>query len=281
MIQLILILTIIIDLAVIFSLIYVLILARPSAKPPKSAALLCDYAHRGLHGNGIPENSLAAFALACERGFAIELDVHLSADKEVVVFHDATLERMTGNSAKIGELTYTELRKLKLADTDEYIPTLKEVLALVNGRVPLLVELKGENTDTSLCPKVAEILRGYSGEYCIESFNPMLLSAMRKELPDAYFGLLYTNVCREKNNRSLLSIALTGMALNVLARPNFIAFDYRDRNSFPVKLTTRFYRAPKFVWTIRSDDELAIARQNGECPIFEHCNSGQTPPTFP
>lgn len=272
MIQLILILTIIIDLAVVLSLIYVLILARPSAKQPKSAALLCEYAHRGLHGDGIPENSLAAFKLARDKGFAIELDVHLSADKEVMVFHDATLERMTGNLAKINELTCAELQKLTLAGTDEHIPTFKEVLELIDGKVPLLVELKGENTDTSLCPEVAKLLREYSGEYCIESFNPMLLSAMRKQLPDAYYGLLYTNVCREKNNKSLLSIALTGMALNVLARPNFIAFDYRDRDSFPVKLTTRFWRAPKFVWTIRSDDELAIARQNGECPIFEHCN---------
>lgn len=251
---------------------YVIVLACPSAKPPKNSALLCEYAHRGLHGDGVPENSLGAFALACEKGFAIELDVHLSKDKEVMVFHDATLERMTGNTAKINELTCEELSELKLADTEERIPTLKQVLELVGGKVPLLVELKGESTDTSLCAEVAKLLREYSGEYCIESFNPLLLAAMRKQLPDAYYGLLYTNVCREKKKCSPLNIALTCMAFNFLAKPNFIAYDQKDRGCFPVKLTTRFYGATKYVWTVRSDEELEIARKSGEYPIFENCN---------
>lgn len=258
--------------AILLFCVYVIVLARPSAKPPKSSALRCEYAHRGLHGDGIPENSLRAFALACEKGYAIELDVHLSKDKEVMVFHDTTLERMTGNPANISELTRDELCALKLAKTDEHIPTFKQVLELVGGRVPLLIELKGESGDTSLCPEVAKILRKYSGEYCIESFNPLLLTAMRKQLPDAYYGLLYTNVCREKKKISALNIALTYMALNFLARPNFIAFDKKNRKSFPVKLTTHFFNAPKYVWTIRSDEELREARENGECAIFEHCN---------
>ena len=252
--------------------IYVIVLACPVAKEPGNRDLLCEYAHRGLHGNGVPENSLAAFRLARDNGFAMELDVHLSKDKEVMVFHDASLKRMTGRDAEIHELTCAELKTLRLAETEETIPTLREVLELIDGKVPLLIELKGESTDTSLCPEVAKLLREYSGAYCIESFNPILLGAMRKELPEAYYGLLYTNVCREKKKINALNIAITCMALNFIAKPNFIAFDKNDRSSFPVWLSTRFFGAPKYVWTIRSDEELNVARANGECAIFEHCN---------
>lgn len=259
--------------ALLLFCVYVFALARPKARPPKNTSLLCEYTHRGLYGGKIPENSLAAFALACEKGYAIELDVQLSADKEVMVFHDPTLERMTGNPAKLSELTCDELRKLKLGESEEHIPTLREVLELVSGRTPLLIELKGENLDTSLCPRVAEILRGYSGEYCIESFNPLLVSVMRRQLPDAYYGLLYTNVCREKKKYSVLNFAISCMALNVVARPDFIAFDKKYRDTFPVWLTTRFFKAPKYVWTIRGDEELKVARECGEYAIFEACES--------
>lgn len=250
-------------------LIYLLILIRPRARKPRKKTLLCDYAHRGFHGNGIPENSLAAFALACEKGYGIELDVQLSRDGTVMVFHDADLFRMTGRDQKLSELDAKDLQKLSLDGTKETIPTLADVLSLVNGRVPLLVELKGENFDTSLCAKTAELLSVYQGDFCIESFNPLLIRDMKKYLPDAFYGILYTNVCREKKKNSVLNIALTLMATNILARPDFIAYDQRERNSFPVKITTKYYRASRFVWTVKTKETLEIAHENGECAIFE------------
>ena len=255
-------------LAVLF-LIYLLLLVRPRAKQPSDACLLCDYAHRGLHGAGVPENSLAAFEKACSEGFGIELDVQLSRDGEVMVFHDYTLVRMTGAEKKLCELTAEELSALRLGDTEEKIPTLREVLALVDGRVPILVELKGESGNTSLCPKVAELLAEYRGPYCIESFNPLLLRAMRKELPEVFYGLLYTNVCREKKKYSVLNCLLSVMAFNGLAKPNFIAYNEEYRDAFCVRLTTKFYRAPRFVWTVRSEENLALAHRLSEHPIFE------------
>ncbi len=252
--------------------VYLLILVRPRAKQPSDDCLLCDYAHRGLHGGGIPENSLAAFEKACASGFGIELDVQLSCDGEVMVFHDYTLVRMTGMEKKLCELTAEELGALRLAETDEKIPTFREVLSLVDGRVPLLVELKGESGDTSLCPKVAELLREYRGSYCIESFNPLLLRAMRKQLPDIFYGLLYTNLWREKKGnkkRSVLDLLLSIMAFNFLAKPNFVAYNEKYREVFPVKLTTKFYRAPRFVWTVRSEENVALAHRLSEHPIFE------------
>jgi len=257
--------------AVILIAIYLLVLVRPTKKTKPNKALLCDYAHRGLHnGKDAPENSLAAFEAACRAGYGIELDVQLSRDGTVMVFHDYTLIRMTGCDKKLSELDANELTALTLGESDQKIPTFEEVLSLVDGRVPLLVELKGENFDTSLCAKVADMLRNYRGLYCIESFNPLLIGNMKKQMPEIFCGLLYTNVCRDKKKNSILNIALTAMALNVVAKPDFIAFNKVDRDSLPVKITTQLFGAPKFVWTVNTPEELDTAHKNGELPIFEN-----------
>ncbi len=258
--------------ALLLFVLYILLFIRPRGEEPRDKSLMCDYAHRGLHGGGVPENSLEAFELACRAGYGIELDIQLSRDGEVVVFHDYTLTRMTGCGKKLCELDTAELSELRLAGTEQRIPTLGEVLALVDGRVPILVELKGESLDSSLCPKAAELLRGYNGSYCIESFNPLLVKGMKELLPEAFCGLLYTNAVRDKKSKSFLTIAITAMALNFLCKPNFIAYNEVDRESFPVKLSTKLYRAPKFVWTIRSREALDRAHELGELPIFENLN---------
>ncbi len=263
-------LLILVGICVCLGLIYLLVLIRPRAKAPADKSLLCDYAHRGLHGDGVPENSLAAFELACREGYGIELDVQLSRDGVVMVFHDYTLSRMTGRDQKLRELDAAELKTLSLSGTEQTIPAFAEVLALVDGRVPLLVELKGENLDTSLCEKVAALLADYKGAYCLESFNPLLIGKMGKYLPQAFRGLLYTNVCRDKKKKSLLNILVTGMALNGLAKPHFIAYNQKDRRSLPVRIVAECYRAPRFVWTVRSKREFHRAHELGEYPIFEN-----------
>lgn len=263
------ILTSVLALAALVLLVYVFILARPRAKATENENLLCDYAHRGLHDASVPENSLLAFQLACDKGVGIELDVQLSNDGEVMVFHDYTLKRMTGVDKKLSELDAEELCALKLKETEQKIPTFGQVLELVGGKVPLLIELKGESFDTSLCSKVADVLKEYKGEYCIESFNPLLLKEIRKYLPSAYCGLLYTNACRDKKKTSAINLAITAMALNFLARPDFIAYNKVDRNAFTVKLTTKFYRAEPFVWTVKGKEEFELAHKLGEHPIFE------------
>ena len=139
------------------------------------------FAHRGLHGDGIPENSLAAFRRACEAGYGIELDVHLTADEKLVVFHDDTLTRMCGTDGTPEEKTLAELQKLSLAGTDERIPSFDEVLALVSGRVPLIVELKGRSTkDMRICKAVSERMKSYGGNWCMEAFNPFYVRWFRK-----------------------------------------------------------------------------------------------------
>ena len=261
------------SLAIFVFLLYVLLFVRPRARKAKSASLLSDYAHRGLHdGNkgDTPENSLLAFEKACRAGYGIELDVQLSRDGVVMVFHDYTLIRMTGKDGKVCEYDAAELKELSLANTEQKIPTFTEVLALVDGRVSLLIELKGEDFDSSLCPKVAEILKDYKGEYCIESFNPLLVRNMRRLMPDVFYGQLYTNVVRDKKKASALNIILTCMAFNFLARPDFIAYNIEDRRSLPVWLSTKLYKAERFIWTARSREEYDKAHALSEHPIFEN-----------
>lgn len=250
-------------------LLYLLLFLRPRGRKPKDSRLLCDYAHRGLHGNGVPENSLLAFGEAVKKGFGIELDVQLSADGVVMVFHDYTLIRVTGKEENLKNLTAAELQALSLAGTEQTIPTFREVLELVDGKVPLLVELKGEDLNSALCPKVAELLQNYQGPYCVESFNPLLVKNIKKHLPEAYCGQLYTNVCRDKKKYSPLNLILSAMAFNFLARPDFIAYNIKDRKAFPVLVATKLYKAPRFVWTVRTEEELETAHRLGEHPIFE------------
>ncbi len=252
-------------------LAYLLFFVRPAKSREVKGALARDYAHRGLYRDGVPENSLTAFELAAERGFGIELDVQLSKDGKVMVFHDYDLSRMCGCEKKFCELTAEELAELSLGETDQKIPTFEQVLKLIDGRVPLLVELKGEDLNVSLCEKVADILSEYNGEYCIESFNPLLVREIKKHLPDAFVGLLYTNTCRK--SYSPINILLALMAFNFLARPHFIAYNKDDRNSLPVKLVAGLFGAPRFVWTVKSEEEFVLAHELGELPIFEKIES--------
>lgn len=236
----------------------------------KIAPFLRPYAHRGLYGDGIPENSLSAFARAAENGLAIELDVQLSSDGEVFVFHDAELTRMCGVTGRLSEMPAEVLKEMRLSGTEHGIPTLSEVLAAVGGRVPLLVELKGESADASLCPRVAELLDAYEGEWCVESFNPLLLRWFMKHRKNAVRGLLVTDLLREKRNGSkLLNLLLTWECLNFLCRPMFLAFHHRYRNGMALR-RNRACGIASFAYTIRDPEEYMALLGEGIAPIFEH-----------
>ena len=263
-------------LAVVF-LVYIFVLVKPNGKRAHDPVLDCEYAHRGLHSETVPENSLSAFRLAAEAGYGIELDVQLSSDGEVYVFHDYTLVRMTGEDGLLSGKTSADLETMRLlsggAVTDEKIPTLCEVLDAVDGRVPILVELKGESTNTSLCPKADAILREYKGPYCVESFNPMLIGWYRKNRPDVYRGMFSTDVFREKK-KNALNFLIGAMALNVIARPDFIAYNCKYPRCLPVKLCTAFWRADRFMWTARTPEDYKLMKTHGAWTIFEGFDPG-------
>lgn len=258
--------TLLIVIAVII-LLYVFVLLRPQRREIDRFCLR-PYAHRGQHDENLPENSLAAFRRAVENGYGIELDLQLSVDGEVMVMHDYNLRRMTGCDKMLKELTAAELQKLHLNGTEERVPTLKEVLDIVKGKVPLLIELKGESTDVSLCPKANEILKNYSGKYIIESFNPLMLNWYRKNRPDVVRGILITNICHEKKHTPS-NFVLGAMMLNVLARPNFISYDLRHRGYFSIWLSTRLFGVARFGWTVSSEEGMKISKEENAYPIFE------------
>ena len=248
-----------------------LFLIAPRARKKQIQPFLRPYAHRGLWGGDLPENSLGAFRAAAERGFAIELDIQLSADGEVMVFHDYTLDRVCGRAGKICELTAAELGNIPLNGIEnECIPTLREVLATVAGRVPLLIELKGENGNTSLVPATLAVLASYQGLWCMESFNPLLLRAVKKHAPHVLRGLLSTDLLKVKKEGSkLLNFALSAHLFNFLCRPAFLAFDGHYPRRKGLLLGLHLFGATPFVYTMRNEADYRHFLQKGVCPIFD------------
>ena len=245
-------------------------LIAPGRKTKNIADFIRPYAHRGLWGGEIPENSLAAFALAAEKGYAIELDVQLSADGEVMVFHDYTLDRMCGVQGKLSERTAAELSTLALSGTDETIPTLRQVLEVVAGRVPLLVELKGESTQNGVCAPVAALLDDYHGAYCVESFNPILLGWWKKNRPQVVRGLLVTDLLRSKREGSRVqNIALTLRLLNFLCRPQFLAWDLKWKHRLADAVLLKLFGVASFCFTAQDHDIYTRVLSEGTAPIFD------------
>lgn len=151
-------------------------------------------AHRGIYDNKkIVENTIGSFIKAINKGYAIELDLHLSKDNKIVVFHDDKLERLTNKKGFIKDKTVEELKKIKLLNTDNYIPTFDEVLSLVNGKVPLLIELKYDIRGFKLEREVSKMLKDYNGEYAIQSFNPKTIIWFRIFKNKIIRGLLISN----------------------------------------------------------------------------------------
>ena len=248
-----------------------LYLIAPRAKKKEMQPFLRPYAHRGLWDERLPENSLGAFRAAADKGFAIELDIHLSRDGEVMVFHDATLKRMCGREGKLCDFTAAELGQIPLNGLEnECIPTLREVLAAVGGRVPLLIELKGENANTDLVPAALKVLEGYEGLWCMESFNPLLLRAVKKHAPHVLRGLLCTNMRKTKKDGSkLLNFALGAHLLNFLCRPAFLAFDKKYPNRLGLRVGLALFGATPVVYTVKDEESYNAYLKSGVTPIFD------------
>lgn len=185
-----------------------------------------NFAHRGLHSEdkSVPENSLKAFELAAAAGYGIELDVQLSSDGQVVVFHDDTLDRVCGIHARVNEKTYDELHAMSLCGSAETIPLFTDVLDVIGGRSALIVELKTCKKKRELCEKTCAILRQYRGEVCIESFDPFIVAWFRFHGREFIRGQLAMAAERYELSPKLLGWCLSRTLFNVAARPQFIAY---------------------------------------------------------
>ena len=229
-----------------------------------------DYAHRGLWNDERPENSLAAFAAAREAGYGIELDVHLTADGYLVVHHDDSLKRMCGKDIRIGSSTAAEVCACRLKDTDEHVPTFDEVLAVVGGKIPMIVELKTENNVDALCRAVEERMRRYEGVWCMESFDPRAVRWFRKNADHIIRGQLANggSILKAKPGKRLGLFVLKSQLGNALGRPDFVAYQAATDNNLPMRLIRRM-RLLLVCWTIRSQEMMDRQRSRYDIQIFE------------
>ncbi len=229
-------------------------------------------AHRGLHeaGNGAPENSLAAFEAACQAGYPIELDVQITADGEAVVFHDYELERLTGSAGRAADEILADLAARRLAGTKETIPSLRQALDLIRGRVPVIAELKNPGRRSGRLERAVHAqLDRYEGLFAVSSFNPISLAWFARRAPQIHRGQNVTHFSLSNHHYPWpVRTALKHMAFNPISKPHFVVFDHR---ALPNRAASRARRRglPLLAYTIRDSDDEARAKIQADNYIFE------------
>ena len=230
-----------------------------------------SYAHRGLHDDKRPENSMAAFRAALEQGYGSELDVHLLADGNLAVIHDHALKRTTGAEGNIEELTTEQLKEYYLEGTLQTIPTFREVLDLYAGKAPLVVELKaiGGNYG-ALVDKTMELLSAYSGAYCVESFDPRCIRYLKKHYPQVIRGQLTENFMKTGGKLPwIIRFCMSKQLWNFLTMPDFVAYKFADRKNLGNRIVRKLWGVQGVTWTLKTPQEHAAAVEEGWIPIFE------------
>lgn len=218
-------------------------------------------AHRGLWGGKIIENSLSAYQNAVDNGYAIEIDLYSTKDGQIVCFHDITLDRMTKEKGFIYDKTLTELKALSLAGSNEKIPALTEVLELVDGKVPLLIEFK-DQPDSSYIEKAVKILKNYSGKFAVQAFNPLYLRKIKNLAPEFIRGILGTHV-PPKTCNFITRRVVKNLSLNFLIKPDFISYNHQG---LPVKNKKNL---PVLAWTVTDSKSAKTALKYANNIIFE------------
>ncbi len=252
---------------------YLLSLRGRSSHPGMKDLQNWSYAHRGLHGNGLPENSMSAFRAALEHGYGIELDIHLMKDGNLAVIHDCSLKRTAGEDVKITDLTVEDLESYRLEGTDEKIPLFSQVLELFAGKAPLIIELKSDaGNHKALVDTAMAAMEGYEGPWCMESFDPRCIRVLKQHYPQVIRGQLTTNYF--SGNSTLpapMKFVLQHNMLNFLTLPDFIAYDFNHRNQTPSNtLCRKLWGVQGVCWTLRDPADHDTAVKEGWLPIFEH-----------
>ncbi|MCP1103263.1 glycerophosphodiester phosphodiesterase [Lachnospiraceae bacterium PAL113] len=230
------------------------------------------FAHRGYHNihKGIPENSMAAFSNAISNHYGIELDVQMTRDKEVVVFHDDSLKRICNADGFVKDYSYEELRQFSLARTGMKIPLLRDVLTLVDGKVPLLIEIKMPNNNYRLCRETYRLLKTYTGPYLIQSFNPLVLYWFKKNASEVLRGQLSSHRFERKDSEKFVHrFSLTHLLSNFIGRPDFISYQFPGTETLTNVLLFRVLHLPYGVWTLRTDKDISYGKTHYSMIIFE------------
>ena len=210
-------------------------------------------AHRGFFNNkdGIPENSILAFEKAIQSNFMIELDVHLLKDNKIVVFHDDNLKRMTGLDKEIKDCTYSEIEKLRLLDTEQKIPLFEEVLELVSGKVPILIELKYDVKVGLLENEIKKLLENYNGKCAVQSFSPNTVYWFKKNAPEVVRGQLSCAFDKKKMNK-ISKFALSNLVFNIFTKPDFVSYNIHSVEKILSKIGRNMILLG---WTVKTKQE--------------------------
>ena len=224
-------------------------------------------AHRGLHNEVYGENSMGAYKNAIANGYPIEMDVQLSKDGVALCFHDDNLERVCGKKAFINDLTHAEIKELKILNTQEGIPTFEEFLKEVNGQVPLMIEIKQQRSkEYDIAKKVVDALKDYKGEFVVQSFDPFIMQKVKKYAPNILRGQL--GGVPERGNLSWIKYTVVkNLTFNFLSKPDYINYYL---NHMPINKKT-----PTVCWTVRTKDDLALARKLNVNFVFESVNPNE------
>ena len=257
----------------VLGILYILALRGRTGHPGLSKLRGWNYAHRGLHSKGIPENSLAAFRAAVDHGYGAEFDVHLLKDGGLAVIHDSKLVRTTGLEGIVEDLTTEQLKTCFLEGTAETIPTFRQVLDTFAGKTPIIIELKPNGGNcAALCEAACKAMAGYEGVWCMESFDPRAVYWLRKNRPDIIRGQLSENYLRKPQNKLPLPLKflLAFHLENFLCRPDFIAYDFYTRKVPSNPLCRKLWGLEAVTWTVRTPEDHRIAEKEGWITIFEN-----------
>ena len=257
-------------LAVLF-LVYLWLIAPAGKKPDDSALKGWLYAHRGLHdGNHqVAENSLEAFRRAVEAGYGMELDVQMTADDQLVVFHDKSLKRVCGVDKDLYTQTYAQLQEFPLPDGSK-IPLFSEVLALVDGKTPMIVEVKYHDRIEQTCEATYDQLRRYKGAYCVESFHPLAVRWFRQYAPEVVRGELASGGKWKPGELSRPEhFAMKYLLPLCLTRPHFVAYCAAEDGNLSMWLEKKLFKPYLAAWTIRDQKLMDRVQKEYDYPIFE------------
>lgn len=222
------------------------------------------FAHRGVH-TVFPENSLPAFQTAVDLKLGIELDIHLTKDEQIVVFHDDDLRRMTGVDEHIKLLTYDEIKQHKLNNTDCIIPLLKDVFDLVKGEVPILIEIKTNNNMKKLVPKLKQLIDNYNGVVFVQSFNPMVLRRCYKVMPNILRGQLSSFFVGD-HLRFYKKIFIKKLFFKNFSHIDFVSYKLEN---IPNKYVNKV-DVPVLAWTIKTEEDFKKAKENANNFIVDN-----------
>ena len=263
--------TALVVLLVLVTLWFALIMPARSRKEQRAPFEKRTFAHRGLFSKdqSVPENSIPAFQAAVAAGYGVELDEQLTRDKQVVVFHDDDLKRACGVDARVDAYSFEELQALSLFGTQQKIPLFTDVLATIDGKIPMIVELKSGGDWKTLCPMTLALLTAYKGDYCVESFHPMLVRWFYLHAPQILRGQLSEAARYSKKGLPLYqAILMSRLFTNILTHPHFIAYRVGPK-CLSVRLSECF-GAMRVAWTARPTDDHAKLTRKNDAIIFEH-----------